>query len=130
MITLSRDILESITRHGEKDAPCEACGYIAGSSGTGVETIALPNADKSPEHFSFYPQDQFAALRSAREKGLRLIAVYHTHPLSPARMSREDLRLANDPDIVYAIYSLTEKKLKCFKVTVSKEIIEEKLEVI
>jgi hypothetical protein len=45
-------------------------------------------------------------------------------------MSQEDIRLANDPGITYAIYSLAEKQLKCFRVTAEKEVTEEKLEVI
>jgi hypothetical protein len=44
-------------------------------------------------------------------------------------MSQEDIRLANDPDIIYVIYSLTEHLLKCFKVSSEKTVIEEKLEV-
>ena len=129
MISLSRDIIRKIAQHGEEDRPNEACGYITGNDGIGAGIIRLENADKSPEHFSFYPKQQFAALKEARAKGLRFIAVYHTHPLSPARMSREDIRLANDLEITYAIYSLTEKQLKCFRVTAEKNIIEEKMEV-
>jgi proteasome lid subunit RPN8/RPN11 len=112
-----------------EDAPDEACGYILGKDDMAYEIIRMENADKSPEHFSFRPAEQFAALKTARSKGLRLMAVYHTHPSSPARMSQEDIRLANDPDIIYVIYSLTEHLLKCFKVSSEKTVIEEKLEV-
>jgi proteasome lid subunit RPN8/RPN11 len=130
MIRLSRKIIESIARHGSEDAPNEACGYIAGNDFGAVEIIRLKNADNSPEHFSFSPNEQFAAIKAARTKGLRLISVYHTHPASPARMSAEDIRLANDTDIVYAIYSLLEQNIKCFRVNVKKIVTEEKIEVV
>jgi proteasome lid subunit RPN8/RPN11 len=129
MISLSNKILEEIAGHGRQDAPNEACGYILGKEGRAYEIIRMENADKSPEHFSFRPQEQFAALKTARSKGLGLIAVYHTHPSSPARMSREDIRLANDPQIIYVIYSLIENRLKCFRVSPGKTVTEEKLEV-
>jgi len=34
------------------------------------------------------------------------VAVYHSHPATPARPSLEDLRLAHDPKMVYVIVSL------------------------
>ena len=59
-----------------------------------------------------------AALRYAREKGLKILANWHSHPASPSRPSQEDLRLANDPSIRYAILSLLdgEPKLNSFKI--------------
>ena len=38
----------------------------------------------------------------------RILANWHSHPASPSRPSAEDLRLANDPTIRYAILSLHE----------------------
>jgi proteasome lid subunit RPN8/RPN11 len=45
-------------------------------------------------------------LKYARSKGLEILANWHSHPASPSRPSHEDLRLANDPTIRYAILSL------------------------
>ena len=42
---------------------------------------------------------------------------WHSHPASPSRPSQEDLRLANDPTIRYAILSLFEGvHLNSFKI--------------
>ena len=88
----------------------------------------MENIDHSSEHFSFAPKDQFAALRYAREHGLKILANWHSHPTSPSRPSQEDLRLANDPTIRYAILSLLDgqPKLNSFKIlngeVVDKEI--------
>ena len=78
----------------------------------------MENIDHSPEHFSFAPKDQFAALRYAREHGLKILANWHSHPASPSRPSQEDLRLANDPSIRYAILSLLggEARLNSFNI--------------
>jgi proteasome lid subunit RPN8/RPN11 len=71
-----------------------------------VDTIyPLENIDHSPEHFSFRPEDQFAVLKSARTAGKHLQVVYHSHPETPPRLSEEDLRLLNDPNMVYIIVS-------------------------
>ena len=63
-------------------------------------------------------EDQFAALKYARSKNLKILANWHSHPASPSRPSQEDLRLANDPTIRYAILSLLdgEPKLNSFKI--------------
>src|SRR5665811_1505202 len=94
----------------------EACGYLAGEGAEVKEYIIMTNTDKSAEHFSFDPKEQFAAVKTARVKGQTLIAVCHTHPASLARMSQEDIRLANDPSVKYVILSLLDGNIACFTV--------------
>ena len=99
-------------------APNEACGYLLGTDDAVTENYQMENIDHSPEHFSFAPKDQFAALRYARAHGLKILANWHSHPATPSRPSQEDLRLANDPGIRYAILSLMngEARLNSFKI--------------
>lgn len=128
---IPQHIIEELIAQARKDAPDESCGYLLGSLTTSpspkgegdfeaivTENYWMENVDHSSEHFSFAPKDQFAALRYAREKGLRILANWHSHPASPSRPSQEDLRLANDPTIRYAILSLLdgEPKLNSFKI--------------
>lgn len=124
LFQLNKDLLEKIKEQGRKEAPIEACGYLAGNDNVAKEVIYMKNIDNSPEHFTFDPKEQFAALKYARSKGLDLIGVYHTHPATPARMSKEDIRLANDTNIVYLIYSLTEDVIRAFKVDKDKNVSE------
>ena len=136
-MTIPHNIIDELIAQARKDAPDESCGYLLGipspqSGGYGgglvTENYWMENIDHSSEHFSFAPKDQFAALRYAREHGLRILANWHSHPASPSRPSQEDLRLANDPTIRYAILSLLdgEPKLNSFKIlngeVVDKEI--------
>lgn len=100
------DIRERLVAHARREAPLEACGYLAVKDGVLAGIHALTNCDKSPEHFSFDPKEQFAAVREARSNGTALDAVYHSHPASPARPSAEDIRLAYDADKLYVIVSL------------------------
>ena len=116
---ISKEIIDELIAQAEKDAPDESCGYLLGTAdGNVTENYWMENIDHSSEHFSFAPKDQFAALRYAREKGLKILANWHSHPASPSRPSQEDLRLANDPTIRYAILSLLdgEPKLNSFKI--------------
>jgi len=129
MIKISQDIIDRIKSHAKKEVPIEACGYLAGKNGEISESFPMSNIDKSPEHFSFDPKEQFKVFKAARAKGLELIVVYHSHPASPARLSKEDLRLAYDPNTIHLIYSLLNQEIKAFKV-VNGDIKEEAIEVL
>ena len=107
-MTINQDIINELIAHARRDAPEETCGYLLGKDGVVAENYPMENIDHSSEHFSFAPKDQFTALRYARSKGLKILANWHSHPASPSRPSQEDLRLANDPTIRYAILSLYE----------------------
>ena len=105
---IEQHVIQELIEQARKDAPNESCGYLLGTGDTVTENYWMENIDHSPEHFAFAPKDQFAALRYAREHGLKILANWHSHPASPSRPSQEDLRLANDPTIRYAILSLHE----------------------
>jgi proteasome lid subunit RPN8/RPN11 len=92
--------------HAERAAPLEACGYLAAAGVVVSSCYEMTNTDASEEHFSFDVKEQFAVIRDARDRGLKISAVYHSHPKTPARPSAEDLRLAHDPGISYVIISL------------------------
>jgi proteasome lid subunit RPN8/RPN11 len=128
-MTLTQEMLEQIAAQARAEAPDEACGYVVGAGDAGKFLIPMRNVDASPEHFSFDPREQFAAARQARAAGLDLVAVYHSHPATPARMSREDIRLANDPGVVYLIYSLATGELKGFRVSRDKVVSEAPVQV-
>jgi [CysO sulfur-carrier protein]-S-L-cysteine hydrolase len=125
---IDKKIVEQITRHAERDTPIEACGYLAGSGRRITRSYQLTNADKSAEHFSFEPVEQFTALKLARKEGLEIIGVYHSHPVSPARPSDEDVKLAIDPYMIYMIVSLKDgkKDVKAFRIRLG-EVEEEEL---
>lgn len=124
-------IVEQLTNHAKKEVPLEACGYLAAKGGIITAMYALTNVDKSGEHFSFDPKEQFAAARDARTKGLEICAVYHSHPASPARPSEEDIKLAHDPRMLYVIVSLAQVRedIRVFRIK-NKSVESEVLEVI
>jgi len=103
---IKKSIIGELLNHAKVESPVEACGYLAARDGVIKDFYRLTNVDRSGEHFSFDPKEQFAALKDARAKGLKICAVYHSHPKSPARPSLEDIKLAYDPDMLYVIVSL------------------------
>ena len=118
-VVLTESTYQSILSQALRDAPIESCGYLLGTDKeTATENYPMTNVDHSDEHFCFDPKEQFAVLKYARQKGLKIVGNWHSHPASPSRPSQEDLRLANDPTIRYVILSLLdgEPKLNSFKI--------------
>jgi len=110
---MSKKILETIFIRAEKEAPLEACGYLAGKEGIVTTHYKMTNMDKSETHFSFDPPEQFRVIKTVRNSGLEIIAAYHSHPESPARPSKEDIRLAHDSSVIYVIVSLENGEKTC-----------------
>ncbi len=113
-----KGIIDQIIVHAEREAPIEACGYLAGVEGLITLRYPMTNVDQREDHFSFDPKEQFTAHKTAREDGVQLLGVYHSHPATPARPSEEDIRLAYNPSLLYVIVSLFEGKrtVKAFRI--------------
>ncbi len=126
-----KTVIREMLDHAKRDAPLESCGYLGAKDGKIIKIYPLSNMDKSNEHFSFEPKEQFMAVKDARAKGLEICAVYHSHPVSPARPSQEDIKLAYDPEISYFIVSLAEGKedVRAFSIK-DNEVSEINLEVV
>ena len=108
-VTITESAYQSILTQAQQDAPVESCGYLLGpDKETATENFPMTNIDHSEEHFSFDPKEQFAAIKYARQQGLKIVGNWHSHPASPSRPSEEDKRLAYDPNILYFILSLAE----------------------
>ena len=104
---IEQNVYDSVLKYLKTDTSIELCGYLgANAEGVVVAHYELENMDKSIDHFSMNPRDQFAAIKKMRAAGLKPVANFHSHPLTPARPSEEDIRLAYDENISYVIVSL------------------------
>lgn len=114
MITLSEKEYEKMVTHARLRLPEEACGLIAGTvngADRNIERVyLLTNIDHSREHFSLDPKEQLAAIRDMRAAGLQPLGNWHSHPDTPSRPSREDIRLAFDKNASYLILSLMDRE--------------------
>jgi [CysO sulfur-carrier protein]-S-L-cysteine hydrolase len=106
---IMRDVIERIVAHAETDAPIEACGFLAGVEGRITRDYAMTNAERREDHFTFDPNEQLAAYQTIRLEGLEIVGVYHSHPITPAGPSAEDIRLARNPALIYIIVSLLDQ---------------------
>lgn len=106
ILEIPNAIFQQMLEQAQAEAPIEVCGILAGSNGRVEKLYKLTNADKSSDHFTMEPKEQFAVLKDIRSSGLEMLAIYHSHPGTPARPSAEDIRLALTPNVTYVIVSL------------------------
>ena len=119
MLRMPRKLADAVIDHAYEGFPLEVCGILGGAEDIVSALFRMTNTDQSNEHFMMDPREQFAVMKEMRAKGLEMLAIYHSHPESPARPSAEDIRLALTPNVSYVIVSLQEANnpvLKSFRI--------------
>lgn len=131
MLIIPHHIQSDLIAHAREGLPEEVCGYLTGTGREVLKQYRLTNMDHSAEHFSFDPAEQFQVMREARKAGHQILAVYHSHPATPARPSEEDIRLAFDPTISYVIVSMAAEipDVKSFRIK-NGEVEREEIQVV
>lgn len=120
MIQIPKAILDNMIAHARGGFPLEVCGILGGVGESVLEIYRMTNTDASNEHFMMDPKEQFAVIKDLRAKGLVMLAIYHSHPETPARPSEEDIKLALTPDVSYLIISLADAampEIKSYKIS-------------
>jgi proteasome lid subunit RPN8/RPN11 len=89
---------QTMVLHAERTYPNECCGVmlgrIEGESKFVTEALALENAfaGQQGERYEVRPEDLLQAERNARDHGLDLIGIFHSHPDCDAYFSETDLK--------------------------------------
>ena len=97
-------------QHARAELPNEACGLLAGSSAAGLATRFHParNAEASPLRYNVHPEDLVRITFAIEDAGEELVAIFHSHTLSPAVPSATDRRTAMYPDAIYLLATLAD----------------------
>jgi proteasome lid subunit RPN8/RPN11 len=108
MIRIPQAIHDDLIAHAREGFPLEVCGLLGGTGDLISSIYRMTNTDASNEHFMMEPREQFSVVKDLRAKGLAMLAIYHSHPETPARPSEEDIRLAYTPGVSSVIISLAD----------------------
>jgi proteasome lid subunit RPN8/RPN11 len=103
-------IYEAMISHAQTEAPLECCGLLAGriegEAGLVENRYPLVNEAASPVEFVSEARGMFDATREIDRRGLRILAVYHSHPASRPVPSKTDLERNYSAEVVNIIISL------------------------
>jgi proteasome lid subunit RPN8/RPN11 len=110
---LTRSQVEQLVAQARRDAPNETCGLIGGQDGRALQIYPLKNVDNNPRvRYLAEPQELLHAIRDVEEAhDWQVLAIYHSHPASPAYPSPTDVARAFYPDAVYILISLMNPEL-------------------
>jgi proteasome lid subunit RPN8/RPN11 len=87
-VVITDDVRAQLVAHAEREAPNEACGLILLRDGRAERYEPGRNQAASPYRFELEFDDP--EIWFAEDEGYEL-AVFHSHPASPARPSRTDV---------------------------------------
>lgn len=98
MIEIEREPWQVMVRHAETTYPNECCGAMLGRNLNGKKSVtsAVPLENVFDgghgDRYELRPEDLMKADRAAREQGLDLIGIFHSHPDCDAYFSSTDLK--------------------------------------
>lgn len=106
-LKISRRDIELIQAELEANKPYEACGVLVGTinGSTALVEIALPvtNVKRTRASFELDPKEHYNAWNEAEKKGMEIVGVYHTHPVSSAVPSLWDRETMQNDTSVWLI---------------------------
>jgi proteasome lid subunit RPN8/RPN11 len=101
---ISKADWDELVAHARDDEPNECCGYAPMKDGRVERVVRARNLRNSPYGYELDAKGALGAVE-AEEEGYD-IALYHSHPKSPAEPSQTDINIAFYPQWLYVIVSL------------------------
>jgi [CysO sulfur-carrier protein]-S-L-cysteine hydrolase len=112
---ISQAQFDDVIAHAQADAPNECCGYMRLNDTTVDQVFRAQNLRNSPYGYEIDPKSLLAA-NDLDDDGFR-VAIYHSHPRSPAEPSQTDINLAHYPHWIYVIVSLAgEPEMRAWRI--------------
>ena len=112
-ISLTTAQIRELVRIAQDALPNESCAFLLGDNDTIVKILPMRNIDESPVTFSIEPAELLNAYNLAESKGIKVVAIFHSHPAKPSP-SHTDRKFMQINPVIWLIYSTTESQLKAF----------------
>jgi proteasome lid subunit RPN8/RPN11 len=91
----------------------EACGFVLGIGNLSMLVIPVTNSLHSRTKFFMEPKEQLDAYLLAEDKGLDILAVYHSHPNGIDTPSVTDFEELTFPGVIYLIWYEKNEEWHC-----------------
>lgn len=107
-----------LTNHAESEEPNESCGILFGSEYRGEikvkEIFLTKNIEQSPVNFTISAEQRLEADKMEKELQLKIIGIFHSHPVSTAYPSNTDKKFMELNPEVWLIFSGVSKEFKAY----------------
>jgi proteasome lid subunit RPN8/RPN11 len=111
------EIRDAIVAHARRDHPNEACGVVAGPTGSDrpVRMIEMLNSAASPTFYQFDSIEQLKVWTAMDDADEEPVIIYHSHTATEAYPSRTDVAYANEPNAHYVLVSTADPAVAPFR---------------
>ena len=117
-LTIAREIKERFNSHTTNEYPNEACGMLVGYDENNnykiVDFIPMDSTLKSPVQFVMDSNEILAAYRTAADRNLKIVGIFHSHPMSPPIPSITDKTYMETNTGVWIIQSGVDYKMRSY----------------
>ena len=117
-IVLSKNQIDILKQHSEKNSPNEACAVLFGKTEDGniivKEVFLTKNIEDSPVNFTISPEELILAYGIAERENLDVSAIFHSHPESVAYPSSTDKRYMEINPVPWVIFSNIHDEFKAY----------------
>jgi proteasome lid subunit RPN8/RPN11 len=134
VLSIDRATRDAIVAHARRDHPDEACGIVAGPTGSDrpVRFVPMLNAARSPTFYEFDSYDLLQLYKELDANDEEPVVIYHSHTATEAYPSRTDVSYASEPNAHYVLVSTRapdQTDFRSFRI-VDGQVTEEPVEVI
>lgn len=117
-IIISESQKKILSRHADNEKPNESCAILFGTvddQKTIVKEIFLTkNIDESPVNFTISNEQLIKCYKTAEEKKMEVVGIFHSHPNSEAYPSNTDKKFMYSNPVVWVIYSGISNEFKAY----------------
>ncbi len=117
-IIISESQKKILSKHADNEKPNESCAILFGAvdeQKTIVKEIFLTkNIDESPVNFTISNEQLIKCYKTAEEKKMEVVGIFHSHPNSGAYPSNTDEKFMYSNPVVWVIYSGISNEFKAY----------------
>lgn len=107
-----------LSNHADNGKPNESCailfGLVDGQKTIVKEIFLTENIDRSPVSFTISNEQLIKCYKTAEEKKMEVVGIFHSHPNSDAYPSETDKKFMYSNPVVWVIYSGMSNKFKAY----------------
>jgi proteasome lid subunit RPN8/RPN11 len=108
LLGLTPEVAAEVISHAQAGFPDEVCGLIFGRHGLGWVLYRGRNVSATPRWAYELDSESLIMQLAQEDRGLELVAIYHSHPQGPSGPSPDDVAQALYAGCVYLICSLAD----------------------
>jgi proteasome lid subunit RPN8/RPN11 len=117
-IILTESQKKILSKHADNEKPNEACAILFGvmdeQKTTVKEIFITENIERTPVNFTISNEELIKCYKTAEEKKMEVVGIFHSHPNSEAYPSLTDKKFMYINPVVWVIYSGTSREFKAY----------------